>query len=147
VALDPAFDRRVRASFERQVFMKTLGARLASVAPGEVVVELPFRDDLTQQHGSLHAGVVTSIVDTACGYAALTLMPAEAAVLSVEFKINLLAPAKGQSFRATGRVLKAGKTITVCAGEVLAVRDGSQFIIAQMQATMMTVRNQPGLRD
>ena len=144
---DPDFDSRVRASFKRQVFMKTLGARLVSVAPGEVVIELPFRDDLTQQHGSLHAGVVTSIVDSACGYAALTLMPAGAGVLSVEFKINLFAPAKGQSFLATGRVLKAGKTITVCAGEVLALRDGSQFIVAQIQATMMSLRGRPSLRD
>jgi uncharacterized protein (TIGR00369 family) len=147
VPLDPAFDSRVRASFERQVFMKTLGARLASVSPGEVVVELPFRDDLTQQHGSLHAGVLASIADTACGYAALTLMPAGAAVLSVEFKINLLAPARGQSFLATGRVLKAGRTITVCTGEVLALRDGSRFTVAQMQATMMTLRDRTGLRD
>jgi uncharacterized protein (TIGR00369 family) len=147
IPLDPAFDSRVRASFERQVFMKTLGARLVSIAPGEVVVELPFRDDLTQQHGSVHAGVVASIADTACGYAALTLMSAEAAVISVEFKINLLAPAVGQSFLATGRVLKAGKTITVCTGEVLVLRDGSQFLVAQMQTTMMTLRDRPGLRD
>ena len=147
VPLDPAFDSRVRASFERQVFMRTLGARLASISPGEVVIELPFREDLTQQHGLLHAGVVTSIVDSACGYAALTLMPAEAAVLSVEFKIDLLAPAVGQSFRATGRVLKAGKTITVCAGEVIALRDGSQVVVAQMQATMMTILDRPGFAD
>ena len=140
-------ESRVRASFNRQVFMKTLGARLVSVSPGEATVELRFRNGLTQQHGSLHAGVVASIADTACGYAALTLMPVGAAVTSVEFKINLLAPARGPSFRATGRVIRAGKTITVCTGEVYVLRDGSQSLIAQMQATMMMLRDRPGFRD
>lgn len=137
---DPNFARRVRGSFERQRFMAGLGATLERVEPGEVVIALPFRDDLVQQHGFLHAGVVTSVVDTACGYAALTLMRPGVAVLSVEFKINLLAPAAGTLFRATGLVLRPGKTLTVCTGEVVPIIDGKPGTpIAMMQATMMAV--------
>ena len=104
IARDPNFEQRVRASFERQAAMATLGATLTRVSPGEVVLELAFRPELTQQHGFLHAGIVTSVMDSACGYAALSLMDAGAAVLTVEFKVNLLAPAQGARFRATGRV-------------------------------------------
>lgn len=147
VPQDPRFEERVRASFSRQVFMTSLGARLASVAPGEVAIELPFREDLTQQHGFLHAGVVTAIVDSACGYAALSLMPPEAAVLSVEFKINLLAPAAGGRFVATGRVVKAGRNLTVCSGEVVADPDGPATTVAILQATMMTLVGRGGLSD
>jgi uncharacterized protein (TIGR00369 family) len=137
---DPNFEQRVRASFDRQRFMATLGARLEHVKPGDVAIAIPFRDDLVQQHGFLHAGVVTSVVDSACGYAALTLMRPGVAVLSVEFKVNLLAPAAGAHFRATGRVLRPGRTLTVCTGEIVAV-DGetSGAPIAVMQATMMAV--------
>jgi uncharacterized protein (TIGR00369 family) len=137
---DPNFEQRVRASFDRQRFMATLGARLEHVKPGDVAIAIPFRDDLVQQHGFLHAGVVTSVVDSACGYAALTLMRPGVAVLSVEFKVNLLAPAAGAHFRATGRVLRPGRTLTVCAGEIVAV-DGETAgaPIAVMQATMMAV--------
>src|SRR5918912_1005150 len=117
---DPNFAARVRASFARQQIMATIGARLTEVRPGEVEIELPFRPDLTQQHGYLHAGIVTAVIDSACGYAALSLMPAAAEVLSVEFKVNLLAPARGELFRARGRVVKAGRTITVCAGDLFA---------------------------
>jgi uncharacterized protein (TIGR00369 family) len=127
--------------------MATLGARLAAVRPGEVVIEIPFRADLTQQHGFLHAGVVTAVVDSACGYAALSLMPPGAAVLSVEFKLNLLAPAAGARFQAVGRVLRAGQTLTVCAGEARAEREGGSALVAVMQATMMTVRDRAGLAD
>jgi uncharacterized protein (TIGR00369 family) len=138
---DPTADAdRVRASFERQAFMASLGARLASVQPGEVVIELPFRPDLTQQHGFLHAGVVAAIADSACGYAALSLMAPGTAVLSVEFKINLLKPAAGALFRAVGRVIRAGQTLTVCAGEVQAGQAGQAVLIAVMQATMIAVR-------
>jgi len=141
-------DARIRASFDRQAFMATLGAELTSVRAGEVVIELPFRADLTQQHGFLHAGAVASVVDSACGYAALSVMEAGTAVLSVEFKINLMAPAAGTRFRATGRVLRAGRTLTVCAGEAHAVREGkSDALIAIMQATMMGVRDRAGLTD
>src|SRR5262245_5566068 len=114
---DPHFAQRVRASFDRQAAMATLGAALARVAPGEVVIERPFRPGLTQQHGFLHAGVVTSVMDSACGYAALSLAEPGAAVLTVEFKVNLLAPARGSRFRAQGRVVRAGRTVTVASAE------------------------------
>jgi uncharacterized protein (TIGR00369 family) len=144
---DPNFEARVRASFARQAFMATLGARLEHVAPGEVTIALPYRADLTQQHGFLHAGVVTSVVDSACGYAALTLMEPGAAVLSVEFKVNMLAPAAGTEFLATGRVVRAGRTITVCTGELRAASDAGSTVIAILQGTMMAVRDKPGLID
>jgi uncharacterized protein (TIGR00369 family) len=147
---DPEFEARVRASFSRQAFMSTLGARLSSVAPGRVAIELPFRADLTQQHGFLHAGVAAAVVDSACGYSALSLMPAGAAVLSVEFKVNLLAPAAGGRFVALGSVRKAGRTISVCEGELRAFadeRDTEGTLVVLMQGTMMTVRDRPGLSD
>jgi uncharacterized protein (TIGR00369 family) len=147
VPKDPNFEKRVRASFDRQRFMTTLGARLTEVAPGEAVIELGFDEGLTQQHGFLHAGVVTSAVDSACGYAALSLMPLGAAVLSVEFKVNLLAPASGIRFRAVGRVVRAGRTLTVCSGEMVASSDDGDVVVALMQATMMTVQQRPGLTD
>lgn len=137
---DPRYEERVRASFARQAMMTTMGARLATVAPGEVTIALPFDARLTQQHGYLHAGAVAAVVDSACGYAALSLMDPDAAVLSVEFKINMLAPAAGTAFRATGRVVRSGRTITVCAGELVAVREGGTSVVAVMQATMMAVR-------
>jgi uncharacterized protein (TIGR00369 family) len=143
---DPDFERRVRASFAEQRVMTTLGARLAHVAPGEVDVVLPYRPDLTQQHGFLHAGITTTIVDSACGYAALSLMPADAAVLTVEFKVNLLAPAQGERFLARGRVLKPGRTVTVATGEVLALTGNEERLVATMTATIMCVRGR-GLRD
>jgi uncharacterized protein (TIGR00369 family) len=142
----PEYETRCRSSFEKQQFMTTLGARLVSVRPGEVVIELPSGAHLKQQHGFLHAGAVTSIVDSACGFAALSLMPADAAVLSVEFKINLLKPAAGPMFRATGKVLKAGKTLSVCTGTVEALEDDEWSIIAVMQATMFAPVNQRKLR-
>jgi uncharacterized protein (TIGR00369 family) len=118
--------------------MKTIGARLSKVTPGEVEIELPFREDLTQQHGYLHAGVVTSIVDSACGYAALSLLPEGAEVLSVEYKINLLSPARGLQMLARGRVLKPGRTLTVCLGEVIALNAGAEKLVATMLATMIS---------
>ena len=144
---DPDFEARVRASFGRQQFMHTLGATLERVIPGEVVIRLPFRPDLTQQHGFLHAGAITTVVDSACGYAALSMMEPGSAVLSVEFKINLLAPAAGETFLATGRVVRAGRSLTVCTGEVRAIADGTDRVIAVMQATMMSVRDRGGLVD
>jgi uncharacterized protein (TIGR00369 family) len=146
-APDPDFAARVRASFERQAFMATVGASIVSVAPGEVVLEVPHRDDLTQQHGYLHAGVIAAVADSACGYAAFTLMPAEHAVLSVEFKTNLLAPARGERFRATARVVRAGRTLTVCTAEVVGVEDGQETLVAVMQATMIGLENRPGRRS
>lgn len=144
---DPDFEARVRASFAKQQFMTTLGAHLVVVAPGEVTIALPYRADLTQQHGFLHAGVVTSVVDSACGYAALSLMEPGTAVLSVEFKVNLLAPAAGKEFLAVGRVVRAGRTITVCSGELRALNDGRETVVAILQGTMMSVRDKAGLTD
>ncbi len=144
---DPAYAARVSASFARQSMMRILGASLERVVPGEVDIHLPFRADLTQQHGFLHAGVTTSIADSACGYAALSLMPPGAAVLTVEFKVNLLAPAAGQTFVARGRVLKAGRTLTTCSGDVFAVDGGEEKHVLAMLGTIMTVQNRSGLSD
>ena len=144
---DSDFEERVRASFARQAFMTTLGARIVSVAPGDVVLELPFHQALTQQHGFLHAGVLAALADNACGFAALSLMPPGAAVMSVEFKINLMAPAAGTLFRASGRVIRAGRTLTVCSAEVVAADGDREKVVAVMQATMMSVKGRPGLSD
>ncbi len=136
---DPEFEARVRASFARQQLMQTLGATIESIRPGEVEIALAFRDDLTQQHGFLHAAVVTAIADSACGYAALTLMAPGVEVLSVEFKINLLSPAAGERFVASGRVLRPGRTLTVCSAEVRAdpTSADSGKLVAVLQATMI----------
>lgn len=144
--LDPAFEARVRESYARQRMLHTIGAVLSHVAPGEVDIRLPFRADLSQQHGFLHAGAMTTIVDTACGYAALTLMPPGVAVLSVEFKVNLLAPGRGEAVVARARVLKPGRTLTVVRGDVVALDRGEERLVATMLATMMVVRDR-GLAD
>jgi uncharacterized protein (TIGR00369 family) len=120
--------------------METIGARLLRVAPGEVEIGLDFREDLTQQHGYLHAGVVAAVVDSACGYAAMSLAPAGAEVLSIEFKLNLLSPARGESFVARATVKRAGRNVTVCAGDLYALQGSSEKTVATMLATMMTVR-------
>ena len=137
---------RVRDSFHKQKLMETLGATLTHVAPGEVDITLPYRDAITQQHGYVHAGAVATIADSAAGYAALSLMPDDAAVLSVEFKVNMLSPAEGPVLVARGRVVKSGRTITVCRADVFSVKDGTEKIVATMQATMMAVRGR-GLTD
>ena len=124
--------------------MATIGARLLRVAPGEVDIELPFRADLTQQNGFLHAGIVATVLDSACGYAAFTLMPAEAGVLSIEFKVNLLAPAQGERIVARARVVRAGRTVTVCQADAFAVRDGEERHVSTMTGTMMTVLPRAG---
>lgn len=138
---------RIAASFARQSFMAHLGAALARVERGMVEVSLRREEGLLQQHGFVHAGVITSILDSACGYAALTVMDEDAAVLSVEFKVNLLAPAAGAAFLARGSVLKAGRTIVVCRGDAFALDPDGPRLIAAMQATMMAVRDRDGLRD
>lgn len=138
-ASDPNFESRIRSSFERQGIMKTIGARLLSVAPGEVRIELPWSEAVTQQHGFVHAGILSTIADNACGYAAYTLMPAGSEVLGVENKINFLAPARGERFVSVGRVVKAGRTLAVCAGEVWAYDNGTESLVAVMQTTMMTL--------
>jgi uncharacterized protein (TIGR00369 family) len=145
---DDAYAPRTRNSFARQQAMATIGASLAAVEPGRVVIEMPHRAALTQQHGYLHAGIVATALDSACGYAAFTLMPADAAVLTVEFKINLLAPARGPLFRFEGKVLKAGRTISVVEGRAFQHADGGvdEKLVATMNATVMTVRGRDGLQ-
>jgi uncharacterized protein (TIGR00369 family) len=147
VSLPDTIVARVRASFARQQFMATLGATLDAVRDGEVEIVLPFSPALTQQHGFIHAGAVTTIVDTACGFAALTKMPDDAAVLTTEFKLNLMSPAKGERLRAKGRVVRAGKTLIVCLGEVFAEQGGTSKQVALMTATMMVVDTGTGLKD
>jgi len=138
---NPDFESVVRDSFASQQLMTTIGARLTRVAPAEIEIRVPFRPDLTQQHGFLHAGVVTAVLDSACGYAALSLMPKEAGVLTVEFKTNLLAPARGNELIARGRVIRAGRTITVCAAEASMHTEGTETSVATMLATIMTIRD------
>ena len=136
---DPQFEQRVRASFARQAAMKTIGASLTEVQPGRAVIELDWAEALTQQHGFLHAGMVATALDSACGYAGFTLMALDAAVLTIEYKINLLAPARGQRFRMVGQVLKPGRTVTVTEGQAFAVQDGREKLIATMSCTLMAV--------
>ena len=140
---NPLFQQAVRDSFAAQHLMTTIGARLTRVAAGEVEIRVPFRPDLTQQHGFLHAGVVTSALDSACGYAAFTLMPEGTGVLTLEFKTNLLAPARGTELIARGRVVRVGRTITVCQGDAAMLTDGAETSVATMLATMMTIRDRP----
>ncbi len=136
---NPGYEQRTRESFARQAAMRTLGARLASVVPGSVEITLPWSEPLTQQHGFLHAGMVATALDSACGYAGFTLMAADAAVLTIEFKINLLAPAQGESFRMVGTVIKPGRTVTVCEGHAYAIEGGREKLIATMGCTLMAV--------
>ena len=143
---DPAFAERVRASFGKQGAMHTIGATLGEVAPGRVVIELAWQQGLTQQHGFLHAGIVATALDSACGYAASSLMAADAGILTIEFKINLLAPAKGQRFRMEGTVLKPGRTITVVEGRAIALDDGREKLVATMNATMMAITGRDGIK-
>jgi uncharacterized protein (TIGR00369 family) len=131
---------RITTSFDAQGLMATLGARLVSVAEGEVQIELPFSEGISQQHGFVHAGAITSIVDSACGYAALTKAPPGFEVVSAEFKINLLRPAIGERFLAVGKVENAGKLLTVCTGEVRAFSGTTSKVVAILQATMVLVR-------
>jgi uncharacterized protein (TIGR00369 family) len=140
---NPNFERVVRDSFAAQRIMSTLGANLTTVSPGNVEIQLPFHTDFTQQHGFLHAGVVTTILDSACGYAALSLMSEGVGVLSIEFKTNLLAPARGDLLIARAEVVRRGRTITVCKADGLMTTDGEESLVATMLATIMTVRDRP----
>ena len=143
---DPLFAQRVRESFVQQGAMHTLGARLGLLKPGAVDIELDWAQALTQQHGFLHAGMVSTALDSACGYAAFTLMSADAAVLTIEFKINLLAPAQGERFRMEGRVLKPGRTITVCEGRAYALTGGQEKLVATMGCTLMAVTGRQDIK-
>jgi uncharacterized protein (TIGR00369 family) len=143
---DSEFENRVRASFARQKIMHTIGATLSSIEPGAVEIVLRFRADLTQQHGFLHAGVVATILDTACGYAAFSLMLPNYAVLTVEYKINLLAPATGSQIIAKACVKRAGRTLFVCAGDAFAQDNGEEKLVASMMATIMAIPEREDLR-
>jgi len=136
---DPDVERRIRQSFARQGLMRTIGATLTRVSAGEVEIEIPFQSGLTQQHGYVHAGIVTAIVDNACGYAAMSLTPAGTEVLTVEYKVNFLAPARGARFVGRGRVVRSGRTFTICTGEVLAIEAEDTVVVAFMLTTIMTV--------
>lgn len=138
---DPDFESRVRANFARQGMLTTLGGEIGLVRPGEVHLLAPFDARFTQQDGFLHAGVVTTLMDSACGYAAFSLMPVDSRVLSVEFKVNLLAPARGERFRAEGHVIKHGRTLTVCEGKLFSIEKEQETLCAIMQATMICIRD------
>jgi uncharacterized protein (TIGR00369 family) len=142
---DPNFADRVRASFARQRMMQTLGVEIAQLAPGEIELAMPYGVAFTQQHGFIHAGVMATVLDSACGYAAYSLMPADAAVLTVEFKINLLAPAKGERFLFRAQVVKPGRTLTVSDGRAFAVDGGSEKLVATMNGTLMAVYDRPNI--
>jgi uncharacterized protein (TIGR00369 family) len=139
-APNPSFAEEVKSSFARQAIMNLIGARLSLIEPGVIEITLPYRADLTQQHGFLHAGIVTAIADSACGYAAYSLMPAGSEVLSVEFKVNLLRPARGESFVARAEVIKAGRTLTVVRADVFGVAGGNRELVATMQGTMIAAQ-------
>lgn len=142
-AQDPEFARRVQESFARQGLMKHLGAELVSLEPGGAVIRVPFRPELTQQHNFFHAGVTGALADTSCGYAAYTLMPADSSVLTVEFKMNLLAPADGEELIARARVVRSGKTLKICAADVFVRKGEVENHCAMMLATVMCMAGKP----
>ena len=142
---DPNFAERVRASFARQRMMQTLGVEIVRIAPGEIELAMPYGAAFTQQHGFIHAGVIATVLDSACGYAAFSLMPAEAAVLTVEFKTNLLAPAKGERFIFRGHVVKPGRTLTICEARALALEGSKEKLIATMTGTLMALTGREGI--
>jgi uncharacterized protein (TIGR00369 family) len=139
---DPEFEARVRQSFSEQMVMQTINAALLTVVPGQVEIGLPYQSELTQQDGFMHAGISATIMDSACGYAAFSLMPAEARVLTIEFKINLLAPAAGDSFRALGKVRKSGRSVFVAEAELYANDNGNERLVATMTGTLMAIHPQ-----
>lgn len=144
---DPDFAARVRASFGRQKAMVLIGAALTTVEPGRCEIELPFRDDLTQQKGFVHGGIIGMIADSACGYAAYTLMPAHASLVTVEYKINVLAPGRGEKLVARGSVIRPGRTLSITRGEVYAEADGRSILCAAMQQTLMMLPDTPDTPD
>ena len=148
IAIDPNFEQRTRDSFARQPAMATLGVTIESIEAGRVVVALAHRAGLTQQHGFMHAGIVATALDSACGYAAFTLMPADAGVLTIEFKVNLLAPARGPQLRFEGQVTKAGRTISVVEGQAFQSTVGSneRKLVATMTATIMNITGRDDVR-
>jgi uncharacterized protein (TIGR00369 family) len=143
VAPDPDYAARVRASFARQGAMRLIGARLLELHPGRCTIDLEHRNDLTQQHGYIHAGIVSALVDSAGGFAGFTLFPADSSVLTVEFKLNLLAPAAGERLIAVGEVVKPGRTLVITRGEVYAETAGERVLCAIMQQTLMVMSGKP----
>jgi uncharacterized protein (TIGR00369 family) len=141
---DPDYRQRVAASFERQQAMRTLGIAIQRLGPGEIELSMPFAAAYTQQHGFVHGGIITTALDSACGYAAFSLMPAEAEVLTVEFKTNLLAPAIGQHFAFRARVVKAGRSITVCEAQAFALDQSGEKLVATMTGTLMALFDREG---
>ncbi len=141
------FEQRVRDSFAKQGAMHHVGVRMDSVQPGRVTLSVPMRPEVSQQHGFMHGGILSLALDTACGYAALSLMPADSGVLTIEFKINFVAPARGQRVRLVGQVLKPGRTITVVEGRACAVDGEREKLCATMVATMMTVSGRDDIRN
>ena len=141
---DPLFADRVRASFARQRAMHALGVEITRLAAGEIELAMPYEASFTQQHGFVHAGAVAAVLDSACGYAAFSVMPPEAAVLTASYTINLLAPAAGERFRMTGTVIRAGRTLVVCRGD--AFTDDAATPFAVMQATLTALYDRPGVR-
>ena len=144
---DADYERRTRESFAKQGIMAHLGATLESVAPGRVEIELPFRPDLSQQHGFFHAGMISAIADSAGGYAGFTLFPPEAGVLTVEFKINLIAAADGEQALAVGEVIRSGRTLTVCRLDAYVDKGGRRSHCATGVQTLMTLVGRAGVRD
>jgi uncharacterized protein (TIGR00369 family) len=142
---DANFEARVRTSFARQTAMATLGIEIADLKPGEIELRMPYAIAYTQQHGFIHAGIITTALDTACGYAAFSLMPDDAAVLTVEFKTNLVAPARGDSFLFRASVLKPGRTITVCDAQAFAADEGKERLVATMTGTLMALFDREGI--
>ena len=136
---NPDFRTAATATFDRQPAMRTLGISLARLEPGEVDLEMPYAEAFTQQHGFVHAGIITAGLDNACGIAAFTLMPADTGILTVEFKTNLLAPAKGDRFMFRARVIKPGRTLTICDAQAFAVQGGRERLIATMTGTLMAL--------
>jgi uncharacterized protein (TIGR00369 family) len=146
---DPEFEARIARSFALQNAMASLGVTIKRIAAGDVTLTMPFQEAFTQQHGFMHAGAITSVLDSACGYAALSLMPIGAGVLTVEFKTSLLAPAAGERFECRGNVVKSGRTLTFCEGRAYAYDkdNGNEKLIATMVATMMTIKDRDQIAD
>jgi uncharacterized protein (TIGR00369 family) len=144
---DPEFQARVEASFAKQGLMTSLGASLGQIAPGMVEIALPASPSVSQQHGFIHAGAIAAIADSAAGYAALTLMPAGVGVLTIEFKINLVAPANGDRIIARGRVVKAGRTLTLAQSEVTTENATEEKLVGLLTSTLMTIEGREGIAD
>jgi uncharacterized protein (TIGR00369 family) len=146
-ARNPAYAHRVQDSFDRQGLMALIGARVSRIAPGECEIQLPYRNDLTQQHGYFHGGIIGTIADSAGGYAAFSLMPEDSSVLTVEYKMNLLAPGDGELLIARGRVIKAGRSLVVTQVDAIAIKGGQEALCATLLQTLMTMHGRKDLRQ